>query len=57
MEASNAAYIEMTPERRASVDRLILELEQRIQEHKRNKDRRKDVLPVAVERRVADRRG
>ena len=54
---SDAAYESLSPERRKKLDADFLLLEQRIQDHRRERERRQNKVPVEVERRVADARG
>lgn len=54
---SDAAYESLTPDRRKKLDNDMLLLEQRMQEHRRSRERRQHVVPVEVERRIADARG
>ena len=54
---SDIAYESLSPERRKKFDADMVLLDQRMQDHRRERERRQNVVPVEVERRVADARG
>lgn len=54
---SDAAYESLSPEHRKKFEADMLLLEQRVQDHRRSRERRQHVVPVEVERRLADARG
>ena len=54
---SDAAYESLSPERRKKFDADMVLLDQLMQDHRRERDRRQNKVPVEVERRVADARG
>ena len=54
---SDIAYESLSPERRKKFDADMVLLDQRMQDHRRERERRQHVVPVEVERRVADARG
>lgn len=53
---SRDAYEKMTPERKAALDADLKGLEQRIESHRRNRDRRTHTEQVEFDRRKGDRR-
>lgn len=53
---SRDAYDSMTPERKAALDADLQGLEQRIESHRRSRERRTHDEPVAEDRRKGDRR-
>lgn len=54
---ADVAYESLTPERRKKFDADMVLLDQRMQVHRRSRERRKLSVPVDVEKRLADRRG
>lgn len=54
---SDVAYESLSPELRKKLDADILVMEQQMQDHRRSRERRQHVVPVDVEKRLADRRG
>lgn len=55
--SSDLAYESMSPERRKKLDADMVKLDQQIQDRSRSRERRQHVVPVDVEKRLADRRG
>ena len=53
---SDIAYESLSPERRKKFNADMVLLDQRMQDHRRERERRQNVVPVDVEHRIGDRR-